>query len=155
MPIVGGLDIHRKQITFDYLDTVTGEVRRGQIAPADREHLAAWLAGRFTGQDVHFAVEGCTGWRRSWPRPGSPRMSPSRRMSPRCGAVRGMPRPIRPTPCTCGSCWPTGGRLKELGKPGPGQPAWAALMAKMRRKTLIVCAACHEHIHAAPVAHAA
>jgi len=26
MPIVGGLDIHRKQITFDYLDTVTGEV---------------------------------------------------------------------------------------------------------------------------------
>src|SRR6266852_5397587 len=46
-------------------------------------------------------------------------------------------------------------RLKELGKPGPGQPAWAALMAKMRRKTLIVCADCHEHIHAAPVAHAA
>jgi len=25
----------------------------------------------------------------------------------------------------------------------------------MRRKTLIVCADCHEHIHAAPVAHAA
>lgn len=63
MPIVGGLDIHRKQITFDYLDTSTGEVRRGQIAPADREHLAAWLAGRFTGQDADFAVEGCTGWR--------------------------------------------------------------------------------------------
>src|SRR5690349_10872189 len=35
-------------------------------------------------------------------------------------------------------------RLKELGKPGPGQPAWAALMAKMRRKTPIVCAAWHE-----------
>jgi transposase len=32
MPIVGGLDIHRKQITFDYLDTETGQVRRGQIA---------------------------------------------------------------------------------------------------------------------------
>jgi len=45
--------------------------------------------------------------------------------------------------------------LKDLGKPGPGQPAWAALMAKMRRKTLIVCANCHEYIHAAPVAHAA
>ncbi len=45
--------------------------------------------------------------------------------------------------------------LKELGKPGPGQPAWAALMAKMRRKTLIVCASCHEWIHANPVAHAA
>jgi hypothetical protein len=45
--------------------------------------------------------------------------------------------------------------LKHLGRPGPGQPAWAALMTKMRRKTLIVCAACHEHIHANPVAHAA
>ena len=45
--------------------------------------------------------------------------------------------------------------LKELGAPGPGQPAWAALMAKMRRKTLIVCAACHDWIHANPVAHAA
>ena len=39
MPIVGGLDIHRKQLTFDYLDTVTGEVKRGQVAPADRVHL--------------------------------------------------------------------------------------------------------------------
>ena len=63
MPIVGGLDIHRKQITFDYLDTVTGQVRRGQVAPADRAHLRAWLT-RFSGRDdVAFAVEGCTGWR--------------------------------------------------------------------------------------------
>ena len=63
MPIVGGLDIHRKQITFDYLDTETGQVCRGQISPADREHLRAWLA-RFHGrEDVAFAVEGCTGWR--------------------------------------------------------------------------------------------
>jgi group II intron reverse transcriptase/maturase len=45
--------------------------------------------------------------------------------------------------------------LKALGKPGPGQQAWAALMAKMQRKTLIVCAECHEYIHANPVAHAA
>ena len=58
MPIVGGLDIHRKQLTFDYLDTVTGEVKRGQIAPADRAHLRGWLA-RFAGRDdVAFAVEG-------------------------------------------------------------------------------------------------
>jgi transposase len=63
MPIVGGLDIHRKQITFDYLDTVTGEVRRGQIVRADREHVRAWLA-QFAGRDdVAFALEGCTGWR--------------------------------------------------------------------------------------------
>jgi group II intron reverse transcriptase/maturase len=45
--------------------------------------------------------------------------------------------------------------LKQLGTPGPGQPAWAVLMAKMRRKTLVVCAPCHEHIHANPVAQAA
>src|SRR5215475_3266634 len=63
MPIVGGLDIHRKQLTFDYLDTETGEVKRGQVAPADRAHLRAWLA-RFAGRDdVAFAVEGCAGWR--------------------------------------------------------------------------------------------
>ena len=63
MPIVGGLDIHRKQITFDYLDTATRQVERGQIAPADREHVRAWL-GRFAGRDeAAFAVEGCTGWR--------------------------------------------------------------------------------------------
>jgi len=63
MPVVGGLDIHRKQITFGYLDTVTGEVKRGQIAPADRAHVRAWLA-RFAGRgEAAFAVEGCAGWR--------------------------------------------------------------------------------------------
>ena len=63
MPVVGGPGIDRKQITFDYLDTATGEVTRGQIAPADRAHLRAWLA-RFAGRDdVAFALEGCTGWR--------------------------------------------------------------------------------------------
>jgi group II intron reverse transcriptase/maturase len=46
-------------------------------------------------------------------------------------------------------------KLKQLGRPGPGQPAWATLMAKMRRKTLVVCAPCHDWIHANPVAHAA
>ena len=36
-----------------------------------------------------------------------------------------------------------------------GMLTWATLMAKMRRKTLIVCADCHDLIHAGPVAHAA
>ena len=63
MSIIGGFDIHRKQITFDYLDTVTGEVQAGQIGSADRRRLASWL-GRFAGRDdVAFALEGCTGWR--------------------------------------------------------------------------------------------
>ena len=69
MSIVGGLDIHRKQLTFDYLDTVTGQVTRGQVTPADREHLRAWLA-RLAGRGgVAFAFEG------SWA-PGS-RQTPS------------------------------------------------------------------------------
>jgi group II intron reverse transcriptase/maturase len=46
-------------------------------------------------------------------------------------------------------------RLADLGQAGPGQPAWAALMARMRRKTLIVCAPCHNYVHANPVAKAA
>jgi transposase len=63
MAIAGGFDIHRRQVTFDYLDTVSGQVRRGRIDPACRETLRAWL-GRFAGRDdVTFAVEGCTRWR--------------------------------------------------------------------------------------------
>lgn len=63
MSIVGGFDVHRKQITFDYVDTDTGEVSCGQIAGADRRRLAEWLA-RFAGcDDVAFAAEACTGWR--------------------------------------------------------------------------------------------
>lgn len=63
MSIVGGFDVHRKQITFDYLDTATGEVQRGQIVAADRRRLAEWLQ-RFAGcDDVAFAAEACTGWR--------------------------------------------------------------------------------------------
>jgi transposase len=63
MSVVGGLDLHRKQVTFDYVDRATGELTRGKIAPADRRHVAVWLR-RFDGvSDVEFAVEGCTGWR--------------------------------------------------------------------------------------------
>lgn len=38
-------------------------------------------------------------------------------------------------------------KLADLGVCNPNQPAWAALMAEKRRKTLIVCTACHEQIH--------
>jgi transposase len=63
MSMVGGLDIHRQQVTFDVVDTVTGEVWRGQVRPADRVHLRAWL-GRLSGRgEVRLAMEGCTGWR--------------------------------------------------------------------------------------------
>ena len=62
MPIVGGLDIHRAQITCDYLDLRTGEEVRGVIKPATREAFAAFLdtIGR---KKAAFALEGTTGWR--------------------------------------------------------------------------------------------
>ncbi len=63
MAVVGGCDIHRRQVTLDYLDTATGQVRRGRIDPVCRVTLWLWLE-RFAGcGDVTFAVEGCTGWR--------------------------------------------------------------------------------------------
>jgi hypothetical protein len=43
MAIVGAFDLHRRQITFDLLDIATGELHRGRIAQADRQHLRSWL----------------------------------------------------------------------------------------------------------------
>jgi len=39
-------------------------------------------------------------------------------------------------------------KLADLARTGRPQPAWAQLMATMRRKTLMVCATCHQAIHA-------
>ena len=67
MSMVCGLDLHRRQITFDVLDSVSGEVWRGRLWQPDRERLRRWLcrdvAGRANGEPVAMAVEGCTGWR--------------------------------------------------------------------------------------------
>jgi hypothetical protein len=38
-------------------------------------------------------------------------------------------------------------KLADLQRPGQPQPAWDQLMAKKRRKSLIVCADCHTAIH--------
>src|SRR5450755_3937159 len=39
-------------------------------------------------------------------------------------------------------------KLADLGQPGtPEQPEWARIMAKRRRKTLVVCTRCHADIH--------
>jgi transposase len=61
MTIVLGLDVHRQQITFDALDTDTGEVERGQIRPATREGLRSWLT-RYRRRKVVAALEATTGW---------------------------------------------------------------------------------------------
>src|SRR5215211_989501 len=62
MGIIGGLDVHRSQITFDWIDSDSGQRERGQLAPAHREHLRMWLE-QFAGRQAAFALEGCTGWR--------------------------------------------------------------------------------------------
>jgi len=62
MGIIGGLDVHRSQITYDWIDTDTGQRQRGRLAPANREHLRVWLE-QFAGRPAAFALEGCTGWR--------------------------------------------------------------------------------------------
>jgi transposase len=57
-----GLDQHRAQITYDLLDTETGEVRGGRIRPADRESVRDFLR-RFDGERLEVALEATTGWR--------------------------------------------------------------------------------------------
>jgi transposase len=63
MAIIGGFDVHRAQITFDYVDTVSGDAATGQIRPATRLALRKWLERFHGAAEVAFAVEGCTGWR--------------------------------------------------------------------------------------------
>ena len=58
MAIVAGFDVHRRQITFDALDTETGELSRGRI---DSSPAAVLLwSERWGGREVHVAVEACT-----------------------------------------------------------------------------------------------
>lgn len=63
MEMVGGLDLHRSQITFRTVDLRTGEVQRGKIYPGAREAVRDWLQRFEPGTDAHFALEGTTGWR--------------------------------------------------------------------------------------------
>ncbi|ORB95875.1 hypothetical protein B1T44_16795 [Mycobacterium persicum] len=62
MTMVGGFDVHRKQITFDYVDD-DGVVHWGEIRPATRKMLRGWLGKHCPSGDAEFALEGCTGWR--------------------------------------------------------------------------------------------
>jgi hypothetical protein len=52
--------VHRARITFDALDTDTGELKRGRI-DATPAAVERW-AGRFDDREVHVALEACTGW---------------------------------------------------------------------------------------------
>jgi transposase len=62
MSIVMGLDQHRGQITADWLDTETGEVKRARVSPADRAGVRGFLE-RLAGHELEVALEATTGWR--------------------------------------------------------------------------------------------
>jgi transposase len=57
-----GMDQHRAQISAEWLDTITGEVSRARVAPADRDGVRKFL-GQFKGSDLEVALEATTGWR--------------------------------------------------------------------------------------------
>jgi transposase len=67
MAMVCGLDLHRRQITFDALEVGSGEEWRGRIWQPDRDRFRRWLRSDLTRRagrgPVALAVEGCTGWR--------------------------------------------------------------------------------------------
>jgi hypothetical protein len=50
MSIVCGLDLHRRQITFDVLDSVSGEVWRGRVWQPDRERFRRGCAATWPGE---------------------------------------------------------------------------------------------------------
>lgn len=58
--VLAGFDVDLRQITFDCLDSQTGEVTRGRIA-ATPASVEEWV-GRFPGRLIHVAMEACTGW---------------------------------------------------------------------------------------------
>jgi transposase len=99
MRIVGGLDIHRQRVTFDWVDLDSGEAERGRITPADRVGFREWL-GQFDGE-VEVVLEGCTGWRFIAEECAAPGRRCMSRIPPRSrdGVVRsGQRRPTRSTP---------------------------------------------------------
>ena len=103
-----------------------GEVRRGQIAPADRVHLRAWLA-RFAGrEDVAFAVEGCAGWRYVAEELAAAGATAHLAEPADTAARRGRKRHAKTdllTRGTCGCCWPRAGYRSAGSRPAT---SWSA-----------------------------
>jgi transposase len=62
MAVVMGLDQHRAQISAEWIDTITGEISRARVAPADRAGVRKFLA-RCMGVGLEVALEATTGWR--------------------------------------------------------------------------------------------
>ena len=96
MRIIGAFDVHRKQITYKWLDRETGEIQRGRIMPGVRKAVREFLAP-FKGLDPTSPwrprPDGAL-WRKSSPGWGWSRISPSPPTPPRSADRSGEPRPI-------------------------------------------------------------
>ena len=119
MAIVAGFDVHRAQITFDALDTETGEVMRGRI-DATPAAVTRWArrfsrAGRCMSR-WRRARAGCSSVTRSRRR-ARWRIWPSRWRRARCGVASGAPRPIARTRAGCASCSPMAGCRRRGSRP--------------------------------------
>jgi transposase len=135
MAILGGFDVHRAQITFDYVDTQSGEVTTGQIRPATRPVLRQWLARFHARHDVAMAVEGCTGWRfvvEELVRAGVEPHLASRPTRPASADGSGAPRPIGPTLVYCASCWSSAACPSRGSRPATSSrcAAWLACTSR-------------------------
>jgi transposase len=62
MSLVMGMDQHRAQIAAEWIDTITAEIKRARIVPADRAGVRAFLEP-FRGVGLEVALEATTGWR--------------------------------------------------------------------------------------------
>ncbi|MGH8302782.1 MAG: IS110 family transposase [Steroidobacteraceae bacterium] len=62
MTLVMGMDQHRAQISVEWIDTITGEISRARVAPADRGGVRKFLE-QFKTQPLEVALEATTGWR--------------------------------------------------------------------------------------------
>ena len=106
MAIVVGLDVHRVQITYDALNTATGEVATGRITPADRPTPRGFLpAGRARTSGPRWRrppAGGSSSRSCSAPAPGC--SWPSRQTRRQRAARSGAPRPTSATPATCATC---------------------------------------------------
>jgi transposase len=60
--LVMGMDQHRAQISAEWIDTITGEISRARVAPADRAGVRRFL-GQLEGVGLEVALEATTGWR--------------------------------------------------------------------------------------------
>ena len=112
MTMVGGFDVHRKQITFDYVDTDrVGALRGRSVRRRGRRCGAGWASTARPGMRSSRwrAAPGGGMWSRSWPRRVWWRIWVIRPRSRRCGVRRSAPRPTGPMRgCCARCCWRAG-----------------------------------------------